>query len=249
MLSEKYVSVVNAILRVIPDDEIGIAISKGQRDSREKWEWGDRALLWIEYALSSGLACTKEHVYTALSQVSGIPKRTLRHYADHARFFDQETRGKYDPMPFAHFMVAKSFGDRWKEILESSADYLEKWGKYPTAELLEWMHSRNAQLILEADAEIEKVTDEMVESMKADEAGILDEPDLGDESITTTEAQARNIFKKWDAATNLMKDLLPWLPIHEARKENLASAMRALLTELELAMRDISHLTPDGDRH
>ena len=249
MLSEKYVSVVNAILRVIPEEEIGIAISKGQRDSQEMWGWGDRSLLWIKIALSSGIACTKDHVYTAHSQVSGIPKRTLRHYADHARFFDQETRDKYEPMPYAHFVVAKSFGDRWQEILESSADYLEKWGKYPTAELLEWLHSRNAQPILEISHKVERVTDEMMESMRAEDESKYDEIDIEIDPAVATETQARSSLVRMEITTKLMEDLMPWLPISESQKVRLYDAIDNLLSEIEGAMQEVSHPAPDRDRH
>ena len=247
MLSEKYVSVVNAILRVIPDDKINRAISRGQRDTREAWEWGDDSLLWIEIAMSSGIACTKEHVYSAHSQMSGIPKRTLRHYADHAKFFEKATREQYEPLAFSHFMVAKRFGPRWKGVLGAAADYLEKVGRLPSAEWLEWKFSKNAQPVLEADAELEKVTDEMVESMKAEDESKYDEIDIEVDPAVATEAQARRSFDRMHVTVGLMAKLLPWLPISVDRQVSLSDTMYKLLNELEEAMQEVAHTVPKGE--
>ena len=251
MLSEKYVSVVNAILRVIPDDKINRAISRGQRDTREAWEWGDDSQLWIEIAMSSGIACTKEHVYSAHSQMSGIPKRTLRHYADHAKFFEKATREQYEPLAFSHFMVAKRFGPRWKGVLGTAADYLEKVGRLPSAEWLEWKFSKNAQPVLEADAELEKVTDEMVESMNAqDEMMPPYNPEGEEDDIETTQAQTRYSLDKMDDTARAMKAAIAiTTALTVERRARLIKSVDALRAELEEAMKEVAHPTPDGDRH
>ena len=248
MLTEQYVSVINAILRVIPEDEINVAIIKGQRDSREKWEWGDRALLWIEIALSSGIVCTKDQVYTALSQVSGIPKRTLRHYADHAKYFDLIIRAKYEPMPFAHFMVAKSYGPRSREVLDCSADYMESYGRHPTAEWLEWKFSRNAQPVLEADANLKEVTDEMFENMIAEDIMMPPyNPEGENDDAEVTQAQTRYSLNKMDGiaqAMNAAISLTTALTVE--RRARLIRRVNELRIEIEEAMREVSHPIPKG---
>jgi len=240
MLDKKYISVVNAVLRVIPEEEISVAISKGQRDSSEKWEWGDRALLWIALALKSGIACTRDHVYTALSQVSGIPKRTLRHYADHALYFNPDIRELYEPMPYSHFMVAKTFGSDWQRILETSANYLEQYGKYPTAEWLEWKHSRNAEPVIEQDAKLERVTDQI------DERCLDSMPERDMDNFTASIAQARQSFTRWHVSVNAMYEMLAVLPISSDSQRGLSEAMTDLMTEIEEAVKEISHKIPKG---
>lgn len=247
MLSEKYVGVVNAILRVIPDDEINRAISRGQRDTREAWEWGDDSLNWIKIAMSSGIACTKDHVYSAHSQMSGIPKRTLRHYADHAKFFEKATREKYEPLAFSHFMVAKRFGPRWERVLKAAADYLEKVGRLPSAEWLEWKFSRNAQPVLEADSKLEKVTDEMVESMKAEDEMPPYDPEGEEGCIETTQAQTRySLNKMEDTAYAMRAAIAITTALTVQRRARLIEYVEALMVELEEAMKDVSHPTPKG---
>ena len=244
MLTKDYISVVNAVLRVIPEDEIAVAIAKGQRDSQEKWEWGDRALNWIDIALTSGIACTKDHVYTALSQVSGIPKRTLRHYADHASFFPAEIRDEYEPMPYSHFMVAKTFGDKWKELLCTSADHLEKFGKYPTAEWLEWRFSNGAKPVLEVDEKVQQETYHIVETSFCVE--VDERADYDKDIWVASEAVMRDSFSRWYTSIDRMLDLLPSFPINEDRQAKLHKAMTDVLSEIEEAVKEISHPVPKG---
>ena len=244
MLTKKYTGTINAILKVIPEDELNLVISRGQLFSDEMWFWGDRALLWIEIALRSGIACTKDEVYSALSQVSGITKRSLRLYAAHCDFFEPEVREKFEPLLFTHFAVAKRFGPRWEGVLKSATDYLEKTGRLPSAEWLEWKFSRNAQPTLKADTDLERVTDEMVEGMQAEDDLMPDEPDPETGIYVTTESQARSSFARMETTISLMEDILPWLPVSDSQRVRLYEAMSALRVELEEAMKEVAHPRP-----
>jgi hypothetical protein len=46
--------------------------------------------------------------------------RTVRHYSSLAAFYPVEVRDKYDLLPFSHFAFARSLGERWGEVLETS---------------------------------------------------------------------------------------------------------------------------------
>lgn len=241
-LSEQYTSATGAVLKIIPQDEIDLCIARGQRYSQEKWWWGNRTNLWVEYALAAGLELKIGDAQRALSQVSGIPQRTLRYYADHARFFEPEIQEHYEILPFSHFATAKRFGDRWNEVLEESLDHLEKYQKLPSSEHLEWKFSRNAEPVLEINQTLDEASSTFGKAVQ-------DSPDRvgmqgGDPQAS--EYTARDWISDLNRSVSAMYELVAPLPISNDTKINLRNAIQNLNEVLEEAIREIS--VPDPAR-
>lgn len=236
-LGEQYTSATSAILKIIPQDEIDLCIARGQRYSQEKWWWGNRTNLWVEYALAAGLELTKGDAQRALSQVSGIPQRTLRYYADHAKFFEPEIQEHYEILPFSHFATAKRFGDRWNEVLEESLDHLEKYHKLPSSEHLEWKFSRNAEPVLEIDQALTETSSKFGRSV----SGFLIDVEIqNSENPQASEYTARDWISQLDRGISSMYDSVSPLPISDEVKTKLRNAIHALNDVLEEAIKEIS---------
>lgn len=65
-----------------------------------------------------GLSVTNSEVYAAVGRFVGKAGRTIRYYAETARFFDVGVREKYEMLPFSFFAFAKTAGDRWVDVLD-----------------------------------------------------------------------------------------------------------------------------------
>lgn len=248
-LGNKYTSATAAVLKIIPSEEIDIVIARGQRYSTECWWWGNRANTWVEYALSSGELLTKGDAILALSQVSGISTSTLRYYAAHAAFFNKDVQEYYEPLPFSHFATAKSHGDEWPKILQTSLDYLEQYGRLPSANYLDWLFSRNAQPVLEVNEELKQ------DEISRENEYLLDisqiDPGLeteGDFPIAS-EATARDWMDRVDSQIRTIAKSINPLPISEQSKHHLRYAVQNLSQALEAAYKEISVPDPANQPH
>ena len=234
MLNQKYISKTSAVLRLIPDDEVNVVINRGQRYSAEAWWWGDRANLWWEYVKQSEEPLSKDDAQLAMSQVSGIPKRTLRYYADVARFWEMEHREEYDPLPFSHFAVAKSYREeKCIDVLKFAIDYLELYNKLPSAEYIEWSFSRKAIQTQEIDSEFSdgKTYDAFVETP-------IDE--IHEEQSASLPV-ARDWISRTDNTLSKITQALDPLPISEESKEKIRGAIFNLHKAFEEAIKEISY--------
>ena len=231
MLNTKYTSKASAVLRLFPSGEIEIVINRGQRTSEDMWWWGDRGNLWIDHVIQSGKELTRDDALLALSQVSGITKRTLRHYASIAKFWSKELRKEYEPLPFSHFAVAKSYGDKSINVLSRALSYLEEYNKLPSAEYLEWSFSRQAIPTTEIDAELDKE-----DALRIFDAFVETEP----EDISTTPEASIAVARDWISKTGEALDLLAQsidpLPISNPAKENIRKAIFDLHNTFEQAI-------------
>ena len=82
-----------------------------------QFEIGDIAASLIRDAASSGQAIPQDRIEQAVGRFCGKSERTIRYYYETAIFYQQETRDRYDVLPFSHFVVARRF-DNWAEILD-----------------------------------------------------------------------------------------------------------------------------------
>lgn len=228
----KYTSATAAMINALPEDEIITVINRGQKYSEERWWWGDRTLLWYKYAALKRLK--KKDALRALSSLSGIKQRTLRFYADLARFFEPEIREHYSPLPFSHFTVAKSMGDQWNKVLEISFEYFEKYNRFMTAELLEWKFSESAQVISQIDQDVIS----QMESFQPDP--FLDENPKKTFELKASYAVTRDWIKKIDQEISTINSSIEPLPISDNAKDKLRAAIQNLHTAFEEAIKEIS---------
>lgn len=236
MLNQKYISKTSAVLRIIPSDEIDIVISRGQRYSTEAWWWGDRANLWTEYAKQSEEPLSKDDAQLALSQTSGIPKRTLRYYADIARFWEMEHREEYDPLPFSHFAVAKRYDEKCLDVLNHAMDHLEKYHKLPSAEYLEWYFSKQSETTKETDAKLNIEAGEILFSSFIDTT-----PEDINQEPTASIGVARDWISQMDTAITSLTNKIDPLPVSDQSKEKIRNAIFTLHQAFEEAIKEISY--------
>ena len=86
------------------------------------FEIGDIACRLISFApqfsRDGQTVVTHDDVYQAVSVFCRREPRTVRYYAETAAFFSPEVRYEFDALPFSVFVLARSFGARWREVLE-----------------------------------------------------------------------------------------------------------------------------------
>lgn len=64
---------------------------------------------------------TQDRVFQAVGHYCGKAGRTVRYYYETARFYPDAVREAFDILDFSMFVVARSFGPRWREVLEYAA--------------------------------------------------------------------------------------------------------------------------------
>ncbi len=64
---------------------------------------------------------TQAQVCEALGSFCKRSGRTMRYYYETARFYPQSVRDEFEMLDFSYFVVARSFRDRWREVLEFAA--------------------------------------------------------------------------------------------------------------------------------
>lgn len=67
---------------------------------------------------------TQQDVFDAVGYFCHRAGRTVRYYAETAEFYPLEVRAEFDMLPFGHFVVARSFGSRWKDVLEYAREHI-----------------------------------------------------------------------------------------------------------------------------
>lgn len=107
---------------LVPDEYQTRLITLLHVASSAAFEIGDIAVELCKKNLESGLVVTDSRVYEAVGRFCGKAGRTVRYYAEAAAFYDRSVRSEFDMLPFAHFVVARQFGERWREVLEYAAE-------------------------------------------------------------------------------------------------------------------------------
>ncbi len=83
---------------------------------------GDIANLLCDKAGVHGLCVTHNRVYDAVGKFCGRTGRTVRYYAETARFYSAGVRSEFDILPFSLFVCARGY-DEWRKVLEYAMLY------------------------------------------------------------------------------------------------------------------------------
>lgn len=84
-----------------------------------EFDIGDIANRLCQQASERGFKITQQRVFDAVGSFCGRSGRTVRYYAETARFYSPDTRSEYNVLPFSHFVLARYvMGDDWKEMLD-----------------------------------------------------------------------------------------------------------------------------------
>ena len=83
---------------------------------------GDIANKYVVLCNSGSRFVLSQDIYDGVGAYIGKSGRTVRYYAEQAAFYDNDTRDRYDILPFAFFVFARSMGDNWETILDYCMD-------------------------------------------------------------------------------------------------------------------------------
>jgi hypothetical protein len=109
---------------IVPD-ELQTRLIQIREDSlRNYFEIGDIANELIQLDAERGIPVLVSDVMYAVGVFAGKSARTVRYYADVSRFFVKEIREAYLELPFNFFVVAQSYGERWREVLDYALDHM-----------------------------------------------------------------------------------------------------------------------------
>lgn len=85
-----------------------------------QFDIGDIACKSCDESAKSGMFVTQQRIYDAIGRYCGRSGRTVRYYAETSRFFSIAAREEYDMLPFSHFVLARAWGEHWREVLDYS---------------------------------------------------------------------------------------------------------------------------------
>lgn len=111
---------------IVPEDVQNRLMAIDDTMTRAYFEIGDIANELIQYApqvtKDQHKVITEQDVFNAVGVFCHRSGRTVRYYAETAEFYAQDVRVEFDILPFSHFVVARSFGLRWRDVLEFARD-------------------------------------------------------------------------------------------------------------------------------
>jgi len=94
--------------------------------SRSYFEIGDIAAILIRYApqvtRDKLKIVTEQDVFDAVGYFCHRSGRTVRYYTETAVFYPEAVRSEFDMLPFGHFVCARAFPSRWRDVLEYARD-------------------------------------------------------------------------------------------------------------------------------
>jgi hypothetical protein len=130
------------VLKSVPES-LKIELSAlADRHRRDYWRVGDvtnEIVVLVKERPDVYPDVGEMEVYKAVATMLNqeYSSRTVRDYAGLAAFFNSEIRQEYDLLPFSHFRYARSFGDRWAEVLGYSLAVAHENDRPPSVEFLE----------------------------------------------------------------------------------------------------------------
>jgi len=71
-------------------------------------------------ALALNKQITHQYACSAVAKFCGRSSRTVRLYADIAKFYDEQTRRQYDELSFSHFVMARHYASQWQDVLDTA---------------------------------------------------------------------------------------------------------------------------------
>jgi hypothetical protein len=162
---------VTNILKSAPEELINIFLQAGAETGRNRWIIGDAVVLLGEAVREKRIDATVMDCYIAASIWLNreVSPRTVAYYSMVAGFFPQGVRLEFDGLPFSHFALAHSLGDRWRECLQLSSDYAAEKGYPPSAAWLKYQMNITTK---EAEEELDECwnrqTEATIRSMASD---------------------------------------------------------------------------------
>ena len=112
--------------KVIPDELLNELIQLGASISQQQWRIGDITNEIIVYCTANKIDIPVMGIYSGVGKLTGKSVSSVRMYSDMSGFFSPEIRDQYGFLPFSHFFLAKTYGTKWKEVLEISKEELGK---------------------------------------------------------------------------------------------------------------------------
>lgn len=116
---------------IVEDDDQAVLISDAEDMTAMFFKWGDIVEKYIRRAEEQGFRVrrysgvdtyvTQQQVYEALGFFAKRAGRTMRYYYETARFYPPDIRDEFKMLDFSYFVVARSFKDQWREVLEFAA--------------------------------------------------------------------------------------------------------------------------------
>lgn len=111
---------------IVPETDQNVLMHIDYVFTTKYFEVGDIALRLSKQApqvrSTDGKVVTIEDVYRCVGFFCHRQPRTVRLYSEVSAFFSPEVRAKYNNVPFSVFVLAKTFGDDWEEILQYAED-------------------------------------------------------------------------------------------------------------------------------
>lgn len=86
------------------------------------FEMGDIANDCLEAAAmavkTKRIVINQNDVFAAVGYFCRRSARTVRYYAETCRFYPREVRKEFEDLSFSYFVLARKFGERWRDVLE-----------------------------------------------------------------------------------------------------------------------------------
>lgn len=243
--TERKILEVSALLALFSEDEINTVIQRGQRTSDDRWWWGDKVKMWRYLIEREGIECDIALIYKSLSVLSGLSERSLAYYYRTANAFDIEIREKYHMLPFAHFSSAVRYGERQDEVLQKSLEHFTLYGRFLSAEALEWLFSPSAQETVEMSDQAMQAADELRGKARSLRG-------LGDDVSAPVSAEphatnyaSRRVIAHFQSSIGVVQKTLPLLPLSADSKARIQAALDQLVAACTDALYE---LTSDTQR-
>ena len=106
---------------ILTEDEQNLLIYWRDMFKAGQFNIGDLAARKIKEHTERGTVVTHKKIFESIGRYCGKSGRTVRYYYETAIFFSVETRDEFDALPFSHFVLARTIGNAWRDVLEHSA--------------------------------------------------------------------------------------------------------------------------------
>ena len=214
----------------IPESEQQEFQAIGDRWEYDYWRIGDKVNEWKEKVRDQYLPVTDEHVYRFMAYLLGdrIRARTVRYYADVARFYSGvrfQTRDDYDVLTFTHFAIA-SRGESWLILLDACVEYMHfHGGRRPT---VGWLEKLLGQPTSQPEPPNEWRDGDILALANSDDAMAYDVMGMG----TINPA----VLASFQSAVQRLVANLHRFPISDEARQRIQAASETLLDELSKAL-------------
>ncbi len=106
---------------IVPEEYQNRLINWRTIFKRAQFDIGDIANKLVRLSIDKNLKVTDDRIFKAVGAFCGRSGRTVRYYAETAAYYNPIEREEFDMLPFSHFVLARSFGGRSRDVLEYAA--------------------------------------------------------------------------------------------------------------------------------